>query len=467
MSVLAEEIQEYSPNMLFITWCHSRTGYTATELAKRGVFSQIILQNDLYLLTGKREIKLSTEQKKMIEDSRSKITKTGPNKSLLVHLSGAAGTGKTVLGLEIGRMLSSHRCTQQKRVQLMVCMTDGGKHLLDTLQTSLYKTHRPDSTRFVTPIGLFEELWGRKYKHTADDHRTLYTEMTGKLSMAAGDRHTVLVWDEWNGYNDTDWSAWARHDNVDCVVMQKPRTPGYEHLDTRTPESGEDVLSLKMNKPFRQSRQCVQALRYMNTHALGGALVRDEEADREEEERCPPGQSTIWVECGRGVSDREALVEVKKRLEEDRKQEEDRDQVTVLYQDRDEECNRFCKDNEWKYVNMHLIHGSEAEVVVIMDRGRDINKLTYPEVWSRARRRTVLVTRPGTEEQQSGPKRPKLSPSVSTDTSDSDTSDRRMKVAAALSAWTDHSDIGRCVTFAPRACPFEGRMMEIVKIHLP
>ena len=48
-------IRDYAPTTLIISWCFTSTSYTANLLARSGIISQIIAENDKYLVTGLKD----------------------------------------------------------------------------------------------------------------------------------------------------------------------------------------------------------------------------------------------------------------------------------------------------------------------------------------------------------------------------------------------------------------------------
>ena len=132
---LANVVKDFRPTTLIIDWCHSRDGYTARKLQEFGIFSQTMLEQDLYLLTGRGQIKLGNEQTDFLDKIKKKMKDSETGNGMLVFLYGPAGSDKTVLGLEAGRILRSHRMIKHERnVKLTVCVTGiMARDLLETL----------------------------------------------------------------------------------------------------------------------------------------------------------------------------------------------------------------------------------------------------------------------------------------------------------------------------------------------
>ena len=67
----------------------------------------MLLNEDLFLLTGKRELKLSEPQKTMIRLAQEMELPVG--KGVLIFIQGPYGSGKTVLAIEIARIIAARR----------------------------------------------------------------------------------------------------------------------------------------------------------------------------------------------------------------------------------------------------------------------------------------------------------------------------------------------------------------------
>ena len=136
------------PSILIIDWCFTRGGYTAQQLTAGGFISQIILENELSIITGRGWIKLSAEQKKVLDDTeRMEMTGDGDDHDgSIIFMQGPYGSGKTVLGIEVGRILRSKRQQRNtgKEVELTFCAPgDRAGNLLETMREKNLNIEKP------------------------------------------------------------------------------------------------------------------------------------------------------------------------------------------------------------------------------------------------------------------------------------------------------------------------------------
>ena len=89
----------------------------------------------MYLLSKNKEVQLSSEQKEVLTDVEEMSLQE--NQGSVVFLYGLAGCGKTILGLEAGRILASKR--QQivggnSKVEVIFCADNRDKLLLNSVK---------------------------------------------------------------------------------------------------------------------------------------------------------------------------------------------------------------------------------------------------------------------------------------------------------------------------------------------
>ena len=143
---LLQDIKKFSPTTLLLDWCFTKNGFTKKQLTSSGLVSRIILGNELSLITARGEITLSDEQTAILEDIE-KLDLTSDNSGqtqagTIVFLQGQLGSGKTVLGLEIGRMIVNKRklLLPGKEVTLtFAAPKEYAVQLLKTLREKQYK----------------------------------------------------------------------------------------------------------------------------------------------------------------------------------------------------------------------------------------------------------------------------------------------------------------------------------------
>ena len=124
---LKEEIGKYDPSTIVVDWCHNFDGFTVNHLKASGLVSNIVLRNEEYIRTKKQFIHLSQEQQELLKDARTK--KLNEGEVFFIH--GDFGSGKTVVGIEIARILASRRKleTLNKKVQTIFTATEEAEFL--------------------------------------------------------------------------------------------------------------------------------------------------------------------------------------------------------------------------------------------------------------------------------------------------------------------------------------------------
>ena len=103
---------------MVLDWCFAKGGNTYQYLTSSGLVSGITLGNELAILTHRGEISLSSEQSDILEDIQSlELTceNTGNHGGTTVFLQGQLGSGKTVIGMEIARIIKNKRLIQSHK----------------------------------------------------------------------------------------------------------------------------------------------------------------------------------------------------------------------------------------------------------------------------------------------------------------------------------------------------------------
>ena len=369
-------IKKFEPSTLIIDWCFTRGGFTAQQLTAAGVVSHIKLENDLSIITGRDWIKLSEEQKKVIEDIENmKMTGDGDDHDgSIVFLHGQYGSGKTVLGIEAGRILRSRR--QQitgKEVELIFCAPgDEAGNLLEILRQKYFNIEHMGNIRTMEEIHETHQLG--KYSYLGDTLSTL--AKIGQALSLSGNK-TVIILDELK--HTEDYRKMTKFANVDMVVLAKADRKGEKNI--LPPAMGTTVRVHELGTSYRQSWEAFTTHKYLMTHGVysedryslsaATAMVSDDG------ERCPPGQRTVWIECKEGVKVVTALERVKTVLDDERKrtggtEEGDcKDHVTVVREyggvGITEAVKTYCAEQGWTCLDsLYTIHGYEDEVIFII-----------------------------------------------------------------------------------------------------
>ena len=288
----------------------------------------------------------------------------GDHAGSLFFLQGNLGSGKTVLGLEIGRILYNRRMQMStsycKTVNLTYCAPkERASQLLKTIGDKQFKIESQDNIfKSIEHLFLTNNLG--EYSHTDKANSTL-NSLSSALSKT-GQWH-VLVVDELSHHDD--WRDMKRHVNIDIVYLNKPSN----RSKVTPPATKGSIRAHTLKKTYRQGEDSFKAFKYMLTHTdFGGDLSWAEDIVLDDEGRCPDGQKTVWVECEEGVKQVEVLKAIKELLDNERKeivtidQTNTNEKVTVMYAIKDIIADMFCTNHDWAYVYDNTVYGSESEV---------------------------------------------------------------------------------------------------------
>ena len=269
-----------------------------------------------------------------------------------MFLQGQLGSGKTVLGLEIGRMIVNKRQLQLpgKEVSLTFAAPKHAQKLLKTLREKQYKIEEQGDRMVRTVEQLFKDEKLGEYR---DNNTTLETAMTICRGLSTDEQHHhVLVLDELYPLVDEDWSNVTIFPNVDLVFLRKPSSQ-----KLRPPTPGPRIKSYVLQHTYRQSHHTLMALKYMQTHARNDDL-RWSAGIVSDDDRSPQGAETVWLECTEEVEQVTVLETVKKMMPGVK-------DITAMCGDNyDRQAEDYCLANNIHYAKWNTIFGSESEVIL-------------------------------------------------------------------------------------------------------
>ena len=87
---LSRAVKHYNPTRIVLAWCWSRLSEVNDVFAAAGIYPEMIVRQDLSIITEGRRITLDQQQKEIIREISEKQPKN-------VLLWGLAGSGKTLL----------------------------------------------------------------------------------------------------------------------------------------------------------------------------------------------------------------------------------------------------------------------------------------------------------------------------------------------------------------------------------
>ena len=341
---LMEEIKNYEPTILTLDWCHNLDGFTANHLKANGILSNIILRNEEFLQTKKMWIRLSDEQHNVLEEARTIELKGG--EAFFLH--GEFGSGKTVLGIEIARILSSRRKLEEPGKKIQIIFTapeDNSEFLLNYHRNTSFTLEKKDTVRVIGIEKLFqEEQLGDDVYPNSNPVSTVQTLTEG---LRARESHFIVIIDEM-GRGNQNWSQFQLVNGVDIIVLPKQDYIGAKQMILPSAETGVRVHHLA--KSYRQSLECLRSHQYILSHGwLADSITNFENF---EGNRLPIGEATLWIEVtDENITDKDAFEKVKEELAEEK---------NVLVRTLNKEIVNNCKEMGW--IGGNSLYGFEADV---------------------------------------------------------------------------------------------------------
>merc|ERR1719367_2667016 len=123
-----EAVKKFKPTVLVLAFCWSRESEMNDLLREAGIYSTLILREELAQITESRHVHLD-------EDQRNLIQRIAEEKPKNVFLWGTSGSGKTLMLAEALKMkISQLRREGKQDVRVIVATMNGGDPLMKDLQ---------------------------------------------------------------------------------------------------------------------------------------------------------------------------------------------------------------------------------------------------------------------------------------------------------------------------------------------
>jgi Cdc6-like AAA superfamily ATPase len=177
------------------------------------------LENELSIITGRGWISLSAEQKKVLDDiEMMQMTGDGDHHDgSIVLMTGPYGSGKTVLGIEAGRILRSKRQEMHtgQEVELTFCAPGyAARSLMETLRQNYFKIEKMGNIQTIEEI---HEMYQLGQYDNYDGTLHILAKIGQGLSQSR--KQHVIILDELP--NTKDYTKIKKYPNVDMVVLAK------------------------------------------------------------------------------------------------------------------------------------------------------------------------------------------------------------------------------------------------------
>ena len=140
-SQLVDDIAEFDPHVFSFISCFSYVSMLKTHLEAKGIFSKLRLKRNLVTATNGRLITLDDQQ----NDILFKIAEPDNIKNKSVVIKGPEGSGKTLLGLEVAKMMINYHFNNGNKGNIRVIVSACYKSekevglLMEQFQKELFK----------------------------------------------------------------------------------------------------------------------------------------------------------------------------------------------------------------------------------------------------------------------------------------------------------------------------------------
>ena len=349
---LVRTIQDCDPTAVVVNWCYSKDSFTTRLLTATGLFSKFALRNERILLTGNKNIQIDEDQSQFLSKA-AKLIKKHYNRDtserdiarpgLRFVLEGDPGTGKTLLALEVVRMLRSARG---------LCEADILVWIGDSRQQELRK--------IIADNG---DLRGATYCYPGENAlsqmQCLFDDLSERFR---GNQHKILLVDEFQELHPTQSASRMgliekTSTTMDVVLCVKSIYWGVmgHHPD--------NMMSTRLRTPHRQGYQPLKFWQFFGMHNKRHchpgprSLVASE---------LPESDPTLWIVLPEedDLSDVDLICELVTEVVCNA--EEKKILFCMRFGSEAEEkiCNRY-PNADWKFLDPDSIHGIETEVNVL------------------------------------------------------------------------------------------------------
>ena len=404
MEGLKVQILEIDPSLIILSICFSETLDLRFALEVEGIFPKLRLQQDIFMLTEGKQIKLDSTQSNLLKTVAENVQK-------MVIIHGPEGSGKTILAMEVVKMKLSHYLRKYnlkardgpRAIQLVVCGFYAGEERVPLLMRQLQKESndiKDFCTIYFMPIPMeemeincpksFQEmLEGFLSKQEKQYPLTIF--MTDELFP----KFTTSQWKYFRGLGrKTDFVLALRHAFHDYPLfgMVHKLTTKWKNPEEIMQEQGvsvdEEKIVCRLRQSYRCSKEVIALVYHLLIHAPLSCKLYETKSFIHSE-GIFNGEKPLWLEVP-DVKDFIKFSNIDNRFK-------NVTDVIVLYSPNYDiytihSLRRHCLDKNWRLYPANSVMGSEASTVIIFDM-LDIKF----EALSRAVHNLIFVTTPSTK----------------------------------------------------------------------
>ena len=215
-------VKDFNPTIILLAFCWSRKSELNDLLRAAGIYSTLILREDLAQVTESRHVHLDQDQKSLVE----KIAKEEPKN---IFLWGSSGSGKTLMLAEALKMKTSQLTRKGCPFQVIVTTMMGDILLLEDLKQKYLKDlSEVVDIRFSSTDDLSKEFDLKR--NAINETRGWMEELFSLLANRQNGMRTIILIDEILPVrrsepetvdNVADWSSLKSRPNVDFLVVPR------------------------------------------------------------------------------------------------------------------------------------------------------------------------------------------------------------------------------------------------------
>ena len=416
---LEKWVRAFNPHLVVISICHSQVSKVKVMLEKPGVFAEIRMRRNLIEVTDGKVIDLDENQINLIHEVANP---KNINKNVVIQ--GPEGSGKTLLGIEIVKLiahnyihsenLSPDQTKKDIRVIFSACfyqtedVQDDVKLLVEQMESIVQKS--------LPCSGTFQKIASKKENNPIDYKKQILNliRRSGRSSFNFSSfKKTIIMIDEVRpGFETTEWNFYKQLqstgvNNVQVVFCLKydfhdMKIRNERDKDDQSPYDPKNILDLenvligRLHKAHRCSNEIRSFVYYLLMHEFGNKL-HEFKSFQHDEPSFDAGKTPIWIET-RNAKSFKALVLHNSRSEESTFYKSQGETVVLIYDpntiepQEQREVKGTCDEQGWQCFPKAEVVGTEFSFVIIYGL-----KEFHFEAFTRAMSRLIIVTTSSTQ----------------------------------------------------------------------
>ena len=403
--LLVDNVRAFRPNLIVFSLCYSNVSKVKNILERTGLLAERRLERNLIAATNGKAITLGKNQEKLIYEVANP---SNVNKNVVIQ--GPEGSGKTLLGMEIVKLvvnnyiytenLSPEQTRKDIRVILSACYNQPEQVNLWIQQVqSIVDRDQMNSLYEVRVVSLKTRLEPTPKAYNGD--RNLILDLIRRDSSYGNYKKTIVMIDELRpDFESSDWDMYdcleskgvndvqivfsLKYDFHDMKIRNDLNENDERYYDDRSIVPLRNVLVGRLNKAYRCSNEIRNFIYYLLMHEFNGNLHRFK-SFHHDEPSFDAKEKPIWINTIDSKSFFDLVNKVTLFQNIPRKTVD----VALIYDPEtiDPRVKSECDTRKWKHVPKEEVVGTEFSTVIIYDL-----KEFHFDAFSRAINRMIIVT---------------------------------------------------------------------------